>query len=36
LEEIFEQIDLIEAQKLQDLSIEMLDPKQLSCLIFEP
>lgn len=36
LDEIFEQIDVIESQKIQDLAIEMLDPKQLSCLIFEP
>jgi len=36
LDEIFEQIDVIKAQKIQDLAIEMLDPKQLSCLIFEP
>lgn len=36
LDEIFEQIDVIDAQKIQHLAIEMLDPKQLSCLIFEP
>lgn len=36
LEEIFEQINVIEAKKIKELAIEMLDPKRLSCLIFEP
>lgn len=36
LEEIFEQIDLVSAEKMQQLAIEMLNPDQLSVLIFEP
>ena len=36
LEEIFEQIDLVSADKMQQLAIEMLNPDELSVLIFEP
>jgi predicted Zn-dependent peptidase len=36
LEELFEQIDLVTATQLQSLATEMLNPDQLSCLIFEP
>lgn len=36
LEEIFEQIDLVKSDQLQALAIEMLNPADLSCLIFEP
>ena len=36
LEEIFEQIDLVSAEKMQQLAIEMLNPDELSVLIFEP
>jgi len=36
LEEIFEQIDLVSAEKMQQLALEMLNPSDLSVLIFEP
>lgn len=36
LEEIFEQIDLVSAEKMQQLAMEMLNPDELSVLIFEP
>ena len=36
LEEIFTQIDLVTAEQLQQLAIEMLNPDELSRLIFEP
>ena len=36
LEELFEQIDLVTATQLQSLATDMLNPDQLSCLIFEP
>jgi predicted Zn-dependent peptidase len=36
LEEIFEQIDHVSADKMQQLAIEMLNPDELSVLIFEP
>jgi predicted Zn-dependent peptidase len=36
LEELFEQIDLVTAGQLQSLANDMLNPDQLSCLIFEP
>ena len=36
LEEIFEQIDLVSADKMQQLALEMLNPSDLSVLIFEP
>lgn len=36
LEEIFLQIDLVSADKMQQLAIEMLNPDELSVLIFEP
>jgi predicted Zn-dependent peptidase len=36
LEELFEQIDLVTASQLQSLATDMLNPDQLSCLIFEP
>ena len=36
LEEIFEQIDLVSAEKMQQLAIGMLNPDKLSVLIFEP
>jgi predicted Zn-dependent peptidase len=36
LEEIFEQIDLVTADKLQQMAREMLNPADLSVLIFEP
>lgn len=36
LEDIFEQIDLVSAEKMQQLAIEMLNPDELSVLIFEP
>jgi predicted Zn-dependent peptidase len=36
LEEIFEQIDLVSADKMQQLAREMLNPSDLSVLIFEP
>jgi predicted Zn-dependent peptidase len=36
LEEIFEQIDLVSAEKMQQLAKEMLNPDELSVLIFEP
>jgi predicted Zn-dependent peptidase len=36
LEELFEQIDLVSAEKMQQLAIEMLNPDELSVLIFEP
>ena len=36
LEEIFTQIDLVTAEQLQQLAIDMLNPDELSRLIFEP
>jgi predicted Zn-dependent peptidase len=36
LEELFEQIDLVTSTQLQSLATDMLNPDQLSCLIFEP
>jgi predicted Zn-dependent peptidase len=36
LEEIFEQIDLVTADKMQQMAREMLNPADLSVLIFEP
>ncbi len=36
LEEIFEQIDLVSAEKMQQLALQMLNPSDLSVLIFEP
>ena len=36
LDEIFEQIDFIDSAHIQSLATEMLNPDQLSCLIFEP
>jgi predicted Zn-dependent peptidase len=36
LEEIFTQIDLVTADQLQHLAIDMLNPDELSRLIFEP
>ena len=36
LEEIFEQIDLVSADKMQQMAREMLNPADLSVLIFEP
>jgi predicted Zn-dependent peptidase len=36
LEEIFEQIDLVSADKMQQMALEMLNPADLSVLIFEP
>ena len=36
LEEIFTQIDLVTAEQLQHLAIDMLNPNELSRLIFEP
>ena len=36
LEEIFKQIDLVTAEQLQQLAIDMLNPNELSRLIFEP
>jgi predicted Zn-dependent peptidase len=36
LEEIFEQIDLVTADKMQQMAREMLNPSDLSVLIFEP
>ena len=36
LEEIFTQIDLVTAEQLQQLAIDMLNPHELSRLIFEP
>jgi predicted Zn-dependent peptidase len=36
LEEIFTQIDLVTAEQLQHLAIDMLNPNKLSRLIFEP
>ena len=36
LDEIFTQIDLVTAEQLQQLAIDMLNPHELSRLIFEP
>jgi hypothetical protein len=36
LEEIFTHIDLVTAEQLQHLAIDMLNPNELSRLIFEP